>query len=77
MMISEDSFTIEAGESETFTVTFSCDERTDASIEYEFTITATVTAWGRYPLKGHHFLKLQTTRDVTIKEYGFVNARCS
>ena len=73
MMISEDSFTIEAGESETFTVTFSCDERTDASIEYEFTITATVTAWGPIPVEGTPLSQVANhTGDVTIKEYGFV-----
>ena len=73
MMISEDSFTIEAGESETFTVTFSCDERTDASIEYEFTITATVTAWGPIPVEGTPLSQVANhSGDVTIKEYGFV-----
>lgn len=73
MMISEDSFTIEAGESETFTVTFSCDERTAASIEYEFTITATVTAWGPIPVEGTPLSQVANhTGDVTIKEYGFV-----
>ena len=73
MMISEDSFTIEAGESETFTVTFSCDERTDATIEYEFTITATVTAWGPIPVEGTPLSQIANhTGDVTIKEYGLV-----
>lgn len=73
MMISEDSFTIEAGESETFTVTFSCDERTDATIEYEFTITATVTAWGPVPVEGTPLSQVANhTGDVTIQEYGLV-----
>ena len=73
MMISEDSFTIEAGESETFTVTFSCDERTDATIEYEFTITATVTAWGPIPVEGTPLSQVANhTGDVTIQEYGLV-----
>lgn len=73
MMISEDSFTIEAGESETFTVTFSCDERTDATIEYEFTITATVTSWGPVPVEGTPLSQVANhTGDVTIQEYGLV-----
>ena len=73
MMISEDSFTLEAGDSETFTVTFSCDERTDATIEYEFTITATVTAWGPIPVEGTPLSQVANhTGDVTIKEYGLV-----
>ena len=73
MAISEDSFTLEAGESADFTVTFSCDERTDAEIEYEFTITATVTAWGPIPVEGTPLSSVANhTGDVTIKEYGMV-----
>ena len=71
MAISEDSFTLDAGESADFTVTFSCDERTDAEIEYEFTITATVTAWGPIPVEGTPLSSVANhTGDVTIKEYG-------
>ena len=73
MAISEDSFTLDAGESADFTVTFSCDERTDAEIEYEFTITATVTAWGPIPVEGTPLSSVANhTGDVTIKEYGMV-----
>ena len=73
MAISEDSFTLEAGESADFTITFSCDERTDAAVEYEFTITATVTAWGPIPVEGTPLSQVANhTGDVTIKEYGLV-----
>ena len=73
MAVSEDSFTLDAGESADFTVTFSCDERTDASIEYEFTITATVTAWGPIPVEGTPLSQVANhSGDVTIKEYGLV-----
>ena len=73
MAISENSFTLDAGESAEFTVTFACDERTDAEIEYEFTITATVTAWGPIPVEGTPLSQVANhTGDVTIKEYGLV-----
>jgi len=73
MAISENSFTLDAGESAEFTVTFTCDERTDAEIEYEFTITATVTAWGPIPVEGTPLSQVANhTGDVTIKEYGLV-----
>jgi len=73
MAISEDSFTLEAGESADFTITFSCDERTDATVEYEFTITATVTAWGPIPVEGTPLSQVANhSGDVTIKEYGLV-----
>ena len=73
LAISEDSFTLEAGESADFTLTFSCDERTDAEIEYEFTITATVTAWGPIPVEGTPLSQVANhSGDVTIKEYGMV-----
>ncbi|MAY04287.1 MAG: hypothetical protein CMB25_01620 [Euryarchaeota archaeon] len=73
MAVSENSFTLEAGESADFTITFSCDERTDAEIEYEFTITATVTAWGPIPVEGTPLSQVANhSGDVTIKEYGMV-----
>ncbi|MBF14143.1 MAG: hypothetical protein CMA97_01325 [Euryarchaeota archaeon] len=73
MAISENSFTLDAGESAEFTATFTCDERTDAEIEYEFTITATVTAWGPIPVEGTPLSQVANhTGDVTIKEYGLV-----
>ena len=73
MAISENSFTLDAGESAEFTVTFTCDQRTDAEIEYEFTITATVTAWGPIPVEGTPLSQVANhTGDVTIKEYGLV-----
>lgn len=73
MVISDNSFTLEAGESADFTVTFSCDERTDAQHQYEFTITATVTAWGPLPVENTPLSQVANhTGDATIQEYGLV-----
>ena len=73
MVISEDSFALEAGESADFTVTFSADERLDSEYKYDFTITATVTAWGPIPVEGTPLSQVANhSGEVSIKEYGMV-----
>ena len=73
MSISEDSFTLEAGEEADFTVTFAGESRLDASIEYEFTISATVTAWGPIPVEGTPLSSnANHTGDFTIAKFGMI-----
>ena len=72
MTISEDSFTLEPGESKDFTATFSASDRA-AVVQHEFTITATVTAWGPIPVDGTIISTTANhTGDVAIKPYGMV-----
>jgi len=73
MSISEDSFTLEAGDSQDFTVTFVGEARLDSEITYEFTITATVTAWGPLPVEGTPLSNVANhTGDITVNKYGQV-----
>ena len=73
MSVSEDSFTLEAGESADFTITFVGEARLDAEITYEFTVTATVTAWGVIPVEGTPLSNVANhTGDVTVSDYGMV-----
>jgi hypothetical protein len=73
MSISEDSFTLESGEEADFTVTFAGESRLDASIEYEFTISATVTAWGPIPVEGTPLSNnANHTGDFTIAKFGMI-----
>ena len=72
MTISEDSFTLEPGDSKEFTATFSASDRA-AVVQHEFTITATVTAWGPIPVDGTILSTTANhTGDVAIKPYGMV-----
>ena len=72
MTISEDSFTLEPSESKDFTATFSASDRA-AVVQHEFTITATVTAWGPIPVDGSILSSTANhTGDVAIKPYGMV-----
>ena len=72
MTISEDSFTLEPGDSKEFTATFSASDRA-AVVQHEFTITATVTAWGPIPVDGSILSSTANhTGDVAIKPYGMV-----
>ena len=72
MTISEDSFTLEPGDSKDFTATFSASDRA-AVVQHEFTITATVTAWGPIPVDGSILSSTANhTGDVAIKPYGMV-----
>ena len=72
MTISEDSFTLEPGDSKEFTATFSASDRA-AVVQHEFTITATVTAWGPIPVDGTILSSTANhTGNVAIKPYGMV-----
>lgn len=71
--LSDDSFTLESGEEADFTVTFSGESRLDATIIYEFTISATVTAWGPIPVEGTPLSNTANhTGDFTIAEFGML-----
>ena len=71
--LSEDSFTLDAGQEADFTVTFAGESRLDASIEYEFTISATVTAWGPIPVEGTPLSNnANHTGDFTIAKFGMI-----
>jgi hypothetical protein len=73
MMLSEDTFTLDTGEAEDFTVTFIGDSKIEASFESEFVIEATVTSWGGIPVEGTFFAGNSThTGDFTIAKYGLV-----
>ena len=54
MAISEDSLSLEAGESQDVTITFSANERAEA-VEHDFSVTATVTAWAGVPVENTPF----------------------
>lgn len=71
--LSEDTFTLESGEEADFTVTFSGESRLDATIVYEFTISATVTAWGPIPVEGTPLSNTANhTGDFTIAKFGML-----
>ena len=71
--LSEDSFTLDSGEEADFTVTFSGESRLDATIAYEFTISATVTAWGPIPVEGTPLSNTANhTGDFTIAKFGML-----
>ena len=73
MSISEDSFTLEPDESQDFTVTFVGEARLDSEISYEFTITATVTAWGPIPVEGTPLSNVANhSGEITVNKYGQV-----
>ena len=73
MSISEDSFTLEPDESQDFTVTFVGEARLDSEINYEFTITATVTAWGPIPVEGTPLSNVANhSGEITVNKYGQV-----
>ena len=73
MSISEDSFTLEPDESQDFTVTFVGEARLDSEISYEFTITATVTAWGPIPVEGTPLSNFANhSGEITVNKYGQV-----
>tara|TARA_B100001094_G_scaffold271194_1_gene276382 strand:+ start:382 stop:1479 length:1098 start_codon:yes stop_codon:yes gene_type:complete len=73
MMLSEDTFTLDTGEEEDFTVTFIGDSKIDASFESEFVLEASVTSWGGIPVEGTFFAGNSThTGDFTIAKYGLV-----
>ena len=71
--LSEDSFTLDSGEEADFTVTFSGESRLDATIAYEFIISATVTAWGPIPVEGTPLSNTANhTGDFTIAKFGML-----
>ena len=71
--LSEDSFTLDSGEAADFSVTFSGESRLDATIVYEFTISATVTAWGPIPVEGTPLSNTANhTGDFTIAKFGMI-----
>lgn len=73
MTISEDSFSLGAGESQDFTATFSANDRAEV-VQHEFTITATVTSWQDIlPVDGTPLSNTANhTGDVAIVPYGMV-----
>ena len=72
MAISEDSFSLEAGESQEVTITFSANERAEA-VEHDFSVTATVTAWAGVPVENTPLSNNATHNGkVSIKPYGMV-----
>ena len=73
MTISEDSFSLGAGESADFTATFSANDRAEV-VQHEFTITATVTSWQDIvPVDGTPLSNTANhTGDVAIVPYGLV-----
>jgi hypothetical protein len=73
MMLSEDTFTLDTGEEEDFTVTFIGDSKIDASFESEFVLEASVTSWGGIPVEGTFFAGNSShTGDLTIAKYGLI-----
>jgi len=73
MVLSEDTFTLDTGEEEDFTVTFIGNSKIEASFESEFVLEASVTSWGGIPIEGAFFAGNSThTGDFTIAKYGLV-----
>lgn len=79
MILSEDSFDIEAGEEEEFTITFSGPTKLSADTSYSFTLNAQVDTWGGIvpvPVDQFNF-NASYEGDFTVSTYGMVELEMS
>jgi len=78
MILSEDSFEIDAGEEEEFTITFSGPTKLSADTSYSFTLNAQVDTWGAIPLPMDQFnINASYEGDFTVSTYGMVELEMS
>lgn len=73
MLLSEDSFTIAAGEEEQFTVTFDGQTRLSSSETWDFSLNATVTNVGALPVPEALATSANVNGDLSIAMYGMVD----
>ncbi len=76
MSLSEDSFTLAAGEEDTFDILFSGQTKIPASVKYSFEIEAKVESWNNLPYgqlpEGPWVVNTSHIGDMYIGEYGMV-----
>lgn len=76
MTLSEDEFTLAAGDEETFNIVFSGQTRLPASLTHEFEIEAKVTSWNGLPYgqlpEGPWVVNQSYLGDFSIASYGMV-----
>ena len=77
MILSEDSFEIDAGEEEEFTITFSGPTKLSADTSYSFTLNAQVDSWGVMPLVEPLNASESYEGDFTVSTYGMVELEMS
>jgi len=76
MTLSEDEFTLEAGDEETFNVIFTGQTRLPASLTYEFELEAKVVSWNNLPYgqlpDGPWVVNQSYLGDFSIASYGMI-----
>ncbi len=76
MTLSEDEFTLAAGDEETFNIIFAGQTRLPASLTHEFEIEAKVTSWNNLPYgqlpEGPWVVNQSYLGDFSIESYGMV-----
>jgi len=76
MALSEDEFTLGAGDEESFNIVFSGQTKLPASLAYEFEIEAKVTSWNNLPYgqlpEGPWVVNQSYLGDFSIASYGMV-----
>ena len=77
MILSEDSFEIEAGEEEEFTITFSGPTKLSADTSYSFTLNAQVDTWGGIFPMDQLNVNASYEGDFTVSTYGMVELEMS
>ena len=77
MILSEDSFEIEAGEEEEFTITFSGPTKLSADTSYSFTLNAQVDTWGGFFPMDQLNVNASYEGDFTVSTYGMVELEMS
>ena len=77
MLLEEDSFTLEAGGEEDFTVTFNGQSRLSSSLSYDFTLIATVTNVGVLDWPEQLATNASVSGDLGIATFGMVDLTIS
>jgi hypothetical protein len=77
MILSEDSFEIDAGEEEEFTITFSGPTKLSADTSYSFTLNAQVDTWGGIFPMDQLNVNASYEGDFSVSTYGMVELEMS
>jgi hypothetical protein len=77
MILSEDSFEIDAGEEEEFTITFSGPTKLSADTSYSFTLNAQVDTWANFIPLDQLNVNASYEGDFTVSTYGMVELEMS
>jgi hypothetical protein len=77
MILSDDSFEIEAGEEEEFTITFSGPTKLSADTSYSFTLNAQVDTWGGIFPMDQLNVNASYEGDFSVSTYGMVELEMS